>query len=138
MRPYGILLRYLVRRYLIDPHWRTIKVYGQAKVLGISATTIIIAPLLSRILIKLTEMETTIRQAHPALNALFPLFKYHLELPLGIRFLLCSAFCALLGKVIYEVACPTCIKVGDTYEEFRQIQARATDALVDSFINHEE
>ena len=72
-------------RYLFDPHWRIIKVYGQAKILGISATTIIVAPLLSRILIKLNEMESTIRQAHPALNTLFPLIKLHFELPLSER-----------------------------------------------------
>jgi hypothetical protein len=126
-------VRHLLHRYLIDPHWRTIKVYGQAKVLGISATTIIVAPLLSRILIKLNEMEATIRQAHPALNALFPLLKYHFELPLSIRLLVGSAVCALLGKGIYEVTCPSYTKVGNTYEEFRHSQARATATLVTSF-----
>jgi len=125
---------HLLERYLLNPHWRTIKVVGQAKVLGISATTIIIAPLLSRILVKLNEMETTIRQAHPALNALFPLIQYHFELPLSIKLLVGSAVCALLGKGIYEMGCPVYVKAGDTYEEFRHSQARATDVLADGFL----
>lgn len=124
----------LLDRYIFNPYWRTIKIYGQAKVLGISATTIIVAPLLSRILIKLNEMETTIRQAHPVLDALFPLMKYHFELPLSIKLLVGSAVCALLGKGIYEMGCPVYIKAGDTYEEFRQSQARATDALAGAFV----
>ncbi len=123
-------MRQFFDRYIYNPHWRTIKIFGHAKVLGISATTIIVAPLLSRILIKLNEMETSIRQAHPALDALFPLIKYHLELPLSIKFLVGSAVCALVGKGIYEMGCPVYIKEGDTYEQFRHSQARATDALV--------
>ena len=113
-------------RYLLDPHWRIIKVYGQAKILGISATTIIVAPLLSRILIKLNEMETTIRQSHPALNALFPLIKLHFELPLSIKLLVGSAVFALVGKGIYEAMCPLYIKAGDSYQEFRHTRAHAT------------
>lgn len=124
----------LLDRYLLNPHWRTIKIVGQAKVLGISATTIIVVPLLSRILIKLNEMETSIRQAHPAFDTLFPLIKYHFELPLSIKLLVGSAVCALVGKVVYEMGCPVYIKEGNTFEEFRQSQARATDTIADAFL----
>ncbi|HKC93243.1 MAG TPA: hypothetical protein VKB81_04395 [Nitrospira sp.] len=124
----------LLDRYLLNPHWRTIKIVGQAKVLGISATTIIVAPLLSRILIKLNEMETSIKQAHPALDALFPLIKYQFELPLSIKLLVGSAVFALLGKGLYEWQCPVYIKAGDAYQQFRHSQARASEELAGAFL----
>jgi hypothetical protein len=127
-------VKHLLDRYLLNPHWRTLKVVGQAKVFGISATTIIIAPLLSRILIKLNEMETTIRQAHPALDAVFPLVQYNFQLPLPIKLLVGSAFCALLGKGIYEMRCPVYIKAGDSYEHYRNSQARASEILAAAFL----
>jgi hypothetical protein len=127
-------VKHLLDRNLFNPHWRTIKIVAQARVLGISATTIIVAPLFSRTLIALNEMEPRIRQAHPILDALFPIIKLHFELPLSIKLVVGSAFCALLGKVIYEMRCPLYLKAGDNYEQFRHSQAQATSVLSDAFL----
>jgi len=61
---------------------RTYPFERHLKILAISATTIIVAPLLTRILVALKVMATTIRKVHPALDALFPIIKLHFELPL--------------------------------------------------------
>lgn len=123
-----------LEHWVSNPCWRTIRILGQAKVLGISAATIIVVPLLSRVLVKLNEMETTLRKAHPALDALFPLVSYQLQLPLALKLLVGSAFFAMIGKLIYEGACPLYIKVGDTYSEFRHSQPNAISVLVDAFL----
>ncbi len=125
---------HLLDRYFLNPHWRTIGKLGQEKILGISATAIIVVPLLSRTLVKLNEMESTLRQSYPTLEPLFPLIKFHFQLPFSIKLVVWPALFAMIGKLVYEGACPLYLKAGDTFEAFRHSQANATNALEDAFL----
>lgn len=127
-------MKHLLDRYLINPHWRTIGILGQVKILGISATTIIVVPLLSRTLVKLNEMESTLQQSYPTLEPLLPLIKFHFQLPFSIKLVVWSALFAMIGKLVYEGACPLYLKAGDTFEAFRHSQANATNVLGDAFL----
>lgn len=122
-----------LERYFINPRWRTIRFLGQAKILGISATTLLVAPLLSRTLVKIEGMRSSLEES-PLLKTLYPLIDFHLRLPWSIKFVVLSAIFALAGKALYSMTCPRYLNTGDTYESFRQSQSDASAVLAGAFL----
>ena len=112
---------------MINPRWRTLHRLGQARVLGISAAALVVAPLLSRLVVTLRNW----------LHGLGDVRAQHLadelHIPLVLMLLLCSALFALIGKVVYEMACPPYIKCGSDYPYFRHSYSDALTRLADDF-----
>lgn len=126
-----------LRRWVLDPRWRTIRTLGEARILGVSATVIIIVPFLSRAILLIKEWQDgvarSLHQVHPALEELFLKVLGNLELPLVLKLVVASAFCAFAAKIIYELGCPTYIKAGDLYNQFRHSHSHAISVLESSF-----
>lgn len=114
--------------WVTNPPWRTLHRLGHARVLGVSTATLIVAPVLSRLIVTLRDGLRGLadERAHQLADLL--------HLPTVYVLLLGSALFAFTGKIIYELACPKYIKCGSDYQQFRHSYSEALTLLADNFV----
>jgi hypothetical protein len=87
-----------------------------------------VAPVLSRLIVTLKDGLRGLadERAHQLANLL--------HLPTVYLLLLGAALFALIGKTIYELACPEYIKCGSDYHQFRHSYSEALTLLAEDFV----
>jgi hypothetical protein len=112
---------------------------GRLPILGVSAATLVLVPLLSKGILFLKEWSVKLgrvaEQRDPAFGQWITNFGESLTLPFVLKLLAISALLAIGAKIIYAVRCPAYIQSGDTFYDFRHAHSDALMVLTDAFLN---
>ena len=127
-----------IDQWLVNPKWRTVRRLGDLRILGISFASFIFITLIARGISYarawLEGLGVTVGQIEPDLGEWVTTVSDQLTLPFGLKLLAYSAVFAVIGKVIYESACPPYIKVGDSFQHFTSTYSGALSRLCDDFV----
>ena len=125
-------------KWLFNPRWRTVRHLGRLPILGVSAATIVLVPLLAKVIDFLqkwsSKLAKDVSQNVPQFSSWLQAFSESLTLPFVLKLLAISALLAIVGKIIYILFCPPYIKYGDSFNEFRHAHSDALMVLTDDFI----
>jgi hypothetical protein len=129
---------YQADKWLLNPRWRTVRHLGRLPILGVSAATVVLFPLLAKGIIFLktwsSKLAKDISQNVPQFSNWLQAFSESLTLPFVLKLLAISALFVVVGKIIYIVCCPPYIKHGDSFHEFRHAHSDALMVMTDDFI----
>jgi len=128
----------IIEDWVLNPKWRTVRRLGDVRILGISLASFVFITLIARgigyVRAWLGGLGVAVGQIEPDLGEWVTTVSGQLTLPFGLRLLAFSAIFAVIGKIIYEFACPPYIKIGDSFQHFTGTYSGALSRLCDDFV----
>jgi hypothetical protein len=126
-----------LKKWFLDPKWRTIYRLGNVKILAASFASFVFIYVTARVVgqvqLWLHTLGTDVLKGDRPTSDWLISVSAGITMPLGLKLVAYSAIFAVIAKGIYEARCPPYIKQGDSIEHFRNAYSEAISILADDF-----